>query len=102
MSSVITSMAQAHGNAHRDNDILRSKQLEHLQCSKLSPKMSCIGLFAIAFILGGLTQRQQSPLSGDIPVVETRVSRFNYSSKVARAADHEHSPQIALRESHVP
>ena len=95
-------MAQAQGNLHRDNDIVRSKQQEHWQCTKLSPKMSCVGLFVIAFIMGGLTQREQSPFSGDIKLGETLVSKLSNSSKVARAADHERSPQIALRESHVP
>jgi hypothetical protein len=100
--SVISSMAQAHGNAHRDNDIHRSEQQEHRKCSKLSPYMRSIGLFVIAFIMGSLTQRELSPFPSDIVVVETRVSKFNYSSQIARAADHERSPQIALRESHVP
>ena len=102
-------MAKAHGNAHRDNDILRSKQQNHRQRCKLSPYMRYIRLFVIAFIMGGffsstidLTQREMSPFSGDIERGETLVSKLSYSSKVARAGIQERSPQIALRESHVP
>ena len=102
-------MAQAHGNAHRNNDILRSKQQEHRQRCKLSPYMRSVRLFVIASIMGGffastidITQREMSSFSGDIEVGETLVSKLSYSSKVARAGDHERSPQIALRESHVP